>query len=71
MSEAKVVIDGPACQAYGLCVTLHPEVFDVPPGSPVAILLREVVGDDDMEDVEEAVRACPAQAITLEPLDEV
>jgi ferredoxin len=31
-------------------------------------VLREIIDDDDREDVEEAVRNCPAQAITLEPV---
>ncbi len=68
--KQKVLLNQQRCHGYGLCVTIHPEVFLVPPGSPVAILIRDVVGDDDREDVEEAIRVCPAQAISLAPADE-
>lgn len=61
----KVVLDQVKCRAYGLCVTAHPEVFVLPPGSPVAVVAQDVVGADDLEDVQEAVRACPAQAISI------
>lgn len=61
----KVVLDQGLCRAYGLCVTAHPDIFLLPPGSPVAVVTREVVDADDLEDVKEAVRVCPAQAISL------
>ena len=61
----KVLLDQVKCRAYGLCVTAHPEVFVLPPGSPIAVVVRDVVGDDDLEDVREAVRVCPAQAISI------
>lgn len=62
---AKVEVDTTRCQAYGLCVAIHPEVFDVPPGSPVAVVLRDVLDQDDLADVQEAARSCPAQAIRI------
>lgn len=61
----KVVLDQGKCRAYGLCVTAHPEVFMLPSGSPVAVVIRDVVGSDDLDDVQEAVRVCPAQAISI------
>jgi len=61
----KVLLDQVKCRAYGLCVTAHPEVFVLPPGSPIAVVVRDVVGVDDLEDVREAVRVCPAQAISI------
>ncbi len=61
----RVVIDPTRCTGYGICVGIHPEVFLVPEGSPVAVVIQDVVGDDDLEDVQEAVRACPSQALTL------
>jgi ferredoxin len=60
-----VVVDPTRCTAYGLCVGIHPDVFDLPPGSPVAVVVREVLEPEDVEDVAEAVRTCPAQALTL------
>jgi ferredoxin len=68
--KQKVVLDQARCHGYGLCVTIHPEIFAVPPASPVAILIRDIVGDGDLDDVGEAVRVCPAQAISLVTADE-
>jgi ferredoxin len=64
-TQTHVRVDATKCQAYGLCVGINPDVFDVPPGSPVAVLRRDVVAGDDLEDVLEAARACPAQAISV------
>jgi ferredoxin len=61
----KVVVDNTLCKSYGLCVGIHPEIFILPPGSPFPVLGREVVEGDDLEEVQEAVRTCPAQAISL------
>lgn len=61
----KVVVDQGLCRAYGLCVAAHPDIFQLPPGSPVAVVAREVIDADDLEDVREAIRACPTQAISL------
>jgi ferredoxin len=46
-------------------VAAHPEIFTLSAGSPVAVLTRDVIGPDDTDDVQEALRACPAQAISL------
>lgn len=61
----RIHLDTTKCQAYGLCVGIAPDVFDVPAGSPIAVLLTETADDEDREDLEEAVRNCPAQAIAL------
>jgi len=61
----KVVVDQGLCRGYGLCVTAHPDIFVIPPGSPVAVVTGDVVDGDDLEDVREAIRVCPAQAISL------
>ncbi|MCI3270732.1 ferredoxin [Streptomyces cylindrosporus] len=60
-----VTVDPGRCTAYGICVGIHPEVFAVPPGSPLTVVTRDVLTEDDLEDVREAVRACPAQALRL------
>lgn len=65
VASSRVAVDTTRCQGYGLCVGIHPEIFDVPAGSAVAVLLRDVLDEDDLADVEEAVRACPAQAISI------
>lgn len=59
-----VRLDTTKCRAYGICVSILPEVFDLPKGSPVAVLRRDVVDAEDFTDLEEAVFNCPAQAIS-------
>lgn len=63
--QVKVLLDTNLCSAYGVCVGIMPDVFDTPPGSPVAVLLRDHVNADEREDLEEAVRACPSQALAI------
>ena len=60
-----VTVDPGRCTAYGICVGIHPDVFSMPAGSPIVVVTRDVLTDDDLEDVQEAIRACPAQALTL------
>jgi ferredoxin len=64
----QVRVDPARCQAYGLCVGIQPDVFDIPAGAPTVILLRDIVDADDREDAAEAVRNCPAQALALSPV---
>jgi len=58
-----VELDELRCRGYGICVSILPDVFDLPGGAKTAVLLRHDVDADDVEDLEESVRACPAQAI--------
>jgi ferredoxin len=60
-----VHLDTGRCQSYGVCVSILPDVFDTPSGAPTAVLLRENVDADEREELEEAARACPAQAISI------
>ncbi|MEV0630671.1 ferredoxin [Nonomuraea wenchangensis] len=61
----KVVVDNTLCRNYGICAGIQPEIFVIPPGSPFPVIGREIVEDDDLEEVREAARSCPAQAITI------
>jgi ferredoxin len=65
----RVAVDPEKCESYGVCVAIQPDVFELVAESPPVVLLREVVDSDDLEDVEEAARACPTQAISLHPAD--
>jgi ferredoxin len=60
----KVIVDDEKCEYHGQCMIAAPEVF-------------ELVGEEDLQydqnpdealrpEVEEAVDACPTQAITIE-----
>jgi ferredoxin len=63
--KVEVLLDSSLCSTYGICVTIMPEVFDTPPGSPVVVLLRDRVEAHERDELEEAIRACPAQALAL------
>jgi ferredoxin len=68
MSDETVVrLDQVRCRSYGICVSILPDVFDLPPDAKSAVLLRHEVDPDDVEDLEEAIRSCPAQAIFQGP----
>jgi len=63
--QVEILLDAKLCNSYGVCVTIMPDVFDTPAGSPIAVLLRDRVEADERNDLEEAIRACPAQALAL------
>ncbi|QYN33515.1 ferredoxin [Pseudonocardia sp. DSM 110487] len=63
--RSEVLLDTDRCQAYGICVGILPDVIATPPGSPVAVLLGTHVDASDREDLAEAVRVCPAQALQI------
>jgi ferredoxin len=63
--QQRVVVDASRCQAYGVCVAVNPELFDIPDGALVAHVLRDGLSDEDRRDVEDAIDGCPARAISL------
>ncbi len=60
----RVEVDRDRCLGTGTCEMIAPEVFEVGDDGVVAVVRPVVAGDDDGV-VEEAVRACPVQALTL------
>lgn len=58
----KVHIDKEACLAYGDCAELAPDAFKVKE-------VAEVVGRAPSQQLIEAARACPSEAITLVDAD--
>jgi len=61
----RIVADTERCQSYGACLTAAPEVFDVDEDAEHVVLLRESVPDSERAGVDEAVEACPMQALRL------
>ena len=61
----RVVVDLNQCEANGLCMGVAPEVFDLTDDDEL-ILLQERPDESLRERVEEAVRQCPRQAISIE-----
>jgi ferredoxin len=63
-----VTVDQSRCTGIGVCESIAPDVFEV--GDDGALLvLQETVADEDTL-VAEAVRSCPARALSLQPESE-
>lgn len=61
----KVVVDHAKCTGLGICESIAPDVFEVDDAGDL-VLLREDVGDDELQLVEDAVAGCPTEALRLE-----
>jgi ferredoxin len=64
----EIHVDSGKCLAYGTCVGLAPDHFDLPRGAKTVILLKRMIDADEIADIEEAVRSCPARALSLQPV---
>lgn len=61
----KVVVDFDTCQSNAVCQGIAPEVFEVRDDGFLYIL-QENPSEELRSKVEDAVRSCPVQAITIE-----
>ena len=61
----RVVVDYDRCESNGLCMEAAPEVFEVR-DDDFLYLLQENPPEELRSKVEEAVRRCPKQAISIE-----
>lgn len=61
----KVVVDFDICQSNAVCMSIAPEIFEVRDDGFLYVL-DEHPADALRPKLEEAVRACPTQAISLE-----
>ncbi|MFF9457165.1 ferredoxin [Streptomyces flaveolus] len=60
----KVELETDKCVASGQCVLAAMDVFDQDDDG-IAILLKEEISDDRLDDVAVAVAVCPAAALRL------
>jgi ferredoxin len=61
----KVVVDQNICNFHGLCLETVPEVFEIGDGGTIRV--RDETPLEGVRDkVEQAVRECPAGAISIE-----
>ncbi len=60
----KIAIDRDACEANQACMRIAPGVFYVD-GADRLHLLCETIDDAERARVEQAVRACPKQALSI------
>jgi len=61
----KVVVDYDLCESNAICMGIAPEVFEVRDDDNLYVLMEEPP-EELRSKVEEAVRRCPKQAITVE-----
>ena len=61
----KLSVDLTACMGYACCMLESPSLFDVDEDSGLAILLVQNPSEDQRDEAERAVRACPAGVISL------
>jgi ferredoxin len=60
----KVVVDFGLCESNGVCMGIIPEVFDLDDQDFLHILQEEVTPENENQ-IREAVRQCPRQAISI------
>lgn len=60
----KIEADLEKCQGFANCVMAAPETFDLDDASLVVVLEADVSASN-ADDVEEAVRSCPVEALWL------
>lgn len=63
----KVVVDFDLCESNAICMGVAPEVFEVR-DDDFLYVLQEEPPDELRPKVDEAVRRCPKQAISVEEL---
>ena len=60
----KVVVDYDLCQSNAVCMGLMPDVFEVRDDGFMYVL-KETLPEDQRARLEEAVRSCPTQALSI------
>jgi ferredoxin len=61
----KVWVDPERCQGHTLCAMIAPDAFELSDIDGSSSAVSEVVADDQLDQVREAARSCPEQAIVL------
>ena len=60
----KIVVDYDLCEANAVCMGVSPKCFRVEEDDTLTVLIEQP-GEELRGEVEEAVRLCPRQAISL------
>jgi ferredoxin len=61
----RVVVNRTLCESFGMCMGVAPEVFDLN-DDDILVLLDEHPSEELRPKVEQAVRLCPKQALSIE-----
>jgi ferredoxin len=64
-AEMRVVVDFDLCESNAVCMGIAPDIFEVR-DDDFLYILQEEPAEDRRAVVEEAVRRCPKQAISIE-----
>lgn len=62
----RVIADTAICQGHQLCQGEAPDVFGFDEAADVVVILNENPSEDRRADVQQAVKYCPAFALSLE-----
>jgi ferredoxin len=60
----KIEVDWGLCESNGVCMGIIPEVFQLEDDDTLTVLQDEVTPENE-EQVRDAVRQCPRQAISI------
>ena len=60
----KIEVDWGLCESNGVCMGVIPEVFRLEDDDTLTVLQDEVTPENEQQ-VQEAVRQCPRQAISI------
>jgi ferredoxin len=61
----KIVVDFDKCDSNGVCCGIAPDLFELDDQN-FLVIKQEEPGDDQRATLEEAVRNCPTEAISIE-----
>jgi ferredoxin len=64
----KIEVDLDLCQGHAMCALEAPDYFKVPKRGKVEIL-KDTASQEDRAEVEQAVWACPTQALSITDQD--
>jgi ferredoxin len=65
----KIEVDMDLCQGHAMCELEAPNYFKVPKRGKVEIL-KQTAPEEDRAEIEEAVWACPTQALSIKEEEE-
>jgi ferredoxin len=64
-TAVRVVVDHNKCTGLGLCESIAPDFFEVQEDGSLELLASEA-SEEHRSELEEAVRSCPTEALSLE-----